>query len=69
MKKAKDRVVSANAVRQSVKTTNGGRFVANPFKFPSGDRNPIANICASQFSWNVGKHYELWGGGDITGML
>jgi hypothetical protein len=43
-KKARDRVVSANAVRQNVKTTNGGRLVANPFKFPSSDRNPIANI-------------------------
>jgi hypothetical protein len=69
MKKAKVRVVSANAVRQNVKTINGGRLVANPIEFPSGDRNPIANIGASQFSWNVGKHYDLSGGGGLTGML
>jgi hypothetical protein len=55
MKYARDRVVSANAVRQSVKTTKGGRLVANPFKFTSGDVNPIADIYASQISCNVRK--------------
>jgi hypothetical protein len=42
-------VVRANAVRQSVKTTNGGRLVANPFKFPNGDVNPIADIKSLNF--------------------
>ena len=40
-------MVSAKAVRQSVKITNGGRLVVKPFKFPNDDVNPIVEIGAS----------------------